>query len=325
MSTEALLTLSGLSVSYPTGRDAPVPALTGLDLRLDAGERLGLIGPSGSGKSAAGLAIMGLLPDRARATGSVRFAGEELLGGSDRRLSRLRGRRLAWMGQDALAAFTPVYRIGVQIAEAFRLHQPALTRSAAQRLAVERLAEVGLNEPERVARALPDELSGGMRQRAALAMALANEPQLLIADEPTSALDVTVQAQLLDLLAELIADLGMALLLISHDLAVVGRLCRRVAVMYAGTIVDQGPTEAVYRARAHPYTEGLFAALPGGGRRGRLAAIPGIVPTAFERPPGCAFHGRCAKGDARCHATPPPRAAIGEGHAVECFHPGGGR
>ncbi|MFT3831962.1 MAG: ABC transporter ATP-binding protein [Micropruina sp.] len=260
MSAEALLTLAGLSVSYPTGRDAPVPALTGLDLRLDAGERLGLIGPSGSGKSAAGLAIMGLLPDRALATGSVRFAGEELLGGSDRRLSRLRGRRLAWMGQDALAAFTPVYRIGVQIAEAFRLHQPALTRAAAQRLTVERLAEVGLNEPERVARALPDELSGGMRQRAALAMALANEPQLLIADEPTSALDSIRQAEIVQLIRERCQHHRIALLFISHELRVVAQLCDRIAVLDAGRLVETGATSALLDSPTSPTLRGLVAA-----------------------------------------------------------------
>ena len=279
MSTEALLTLSGLSVSYPTGRDAPVPALTGLDLRLDAGERLGLIGPSGSGKSAAGLAIMGLLPDRARATGSVRFAGEELLGGSDRRLSRLRGRRLAWMGQDALAAFTPVYRIGVQIAEAFRLHQPALTRSAAQRLAVERLAEVGLNEPERVARALPDELSGGMRQRAALAMALANEPQLLIADEPTSALDSVRQAEIVQLILERCRHHRIALLFISHELRIVAQLCDRIAVLDAGRLVETGATSTLLDSPTSPTLRGLVAAREPGRLRPRVPRDASSGPT----------------------------------------------
>ncbi|MFT4294164.1 MAG: ABC transporter ATP-binding protein [Micropruina sp.] len=260
MSTEALLNLSGLSVSYPTGSGAAVRALTGLDLRLDAGERLGLVGPSGSGKSAAGLAVMGLLPDRARAAGSVRFAGEELLGGSDRRLSRLRGRRLAWMGQDALAAFTPVYRIGVQIAEALRLHRPELTGPAAQRLAVERLAEVGLDDPGRVARALPDELSGGMRQRAALAMALANGPALLIADEPTSALDSIRQAEIVQLIRERCREHRIALLFISHELRIVAELCDRIAVLDAGRLVETGPTATLLERPASPTLRGLLAA-----------------------------------------------------------------
>ncbi len=260
MSAEALLSLSGLGVSYPTDRGAPVRALAGLDLQLDAGDRLGLVGPSGSGKSAAGLAIMGLLPQRAQATGSVRFAGEELLGGTDRRLSQLRGRQLAWMGQDALAAFTPVYRIGAQITEALRLHQPTLTRLAAQRRAIDLLAEVELDEPERVARALPDELSGGMRQRAALAMALANGPKLLIADEPTSALDSVRQAEIVQLIRDRCREDRIALLFISHELRIVAELCDRIAVLDDGRLVEAGQTSVLLERPASATLRGLLAA-----------------------------------------------------------------
>jgi peptide/nickel transport system ATP-binding protein len=298
------------------------PVVRDLSFTLARGATLGLVGESGSGKSMTALAIMRLLPRVAQATGAIRLNDEDLMQADEARLCALRGDRLAMVFQEPMTALNPVHMIGDQVAEPLMLHRGA-TRRAALARAAELLARVGLPEPRARLAAYPHQLSGGQRQRVMIAMALAASPDLLIADEPTSALDVTVQAQIIALLRGLIDELGLAVLLISHDLGVVGRLADRVIVMYGGAVMEQGPTEAVFRTRAHPYTQGLLAALPGrGARKGkRLAAIPGAVPPPALLAPGCPFHGRCPRGQDICRDSPPPAIDTGGGTAY-CFFPG---
>jgi len=316
----ALLSVAGLGVTLATGR-GPARVVREVSFDLARGGTLGIVGESGSGKSMTALAIMGLLPEGGRAGGSIRLDGEELVGAAEARLCDLRGNRMAMVFQEPMTSLNPVHRVGDQIAESLILHR-GLGRAAARGEALTLLERVGIPEPRARLNAYPHELSGGQRQRVMIAVALACKPDLLIADEPTSALDVTVQAQILALLADLVADLGMAPILISHDLGVVGQLCERVMVMYAGETVEHGPTAELFRRRAHPYTQGLFAAIPrrGGGRGRRLTAIPGVVPAAADLPPGCPFFGRCPKGVAQpCRDASPPPVAVAAGHAARCF------
>ena len=316
----ALLEIEGLGVEIRTPL-GPVEILRDLDLSLKRGESLGLVGESGCGKSMTALAIMSLLPEAARARGRIALEGRNLLDLGEAELCRLRGRRLAMVFQEPMTALNPVRSIGDQVAEGLRLHlgldrRPALDRAAAL------LARVGLPPADFPLGLHPHQLSGGQRQRVVIAMALACGPDVLIADEPTTALDVTIQAQILDLVAELAAEEGMALILISHDLAVIAEMTDRMAVMYAGGIVESGPTAEVFRNRAHPYTEGLFAALPSlrAAPGDRLSSIPGQVPDPLQRPPGCAFAPRCPRASGTCESAP-RRAALGAGHEVACFHP----
>jgi peptide/nickel transport system ATP-binding protein len=268
------------------------------------------------------LAIMGLLPPAARAAGAVRLHGENLLGADETRLCAVRGDRMAMVFQEPMTALNPVHSVGDQVSEPLVLHR-GLAAGAALAEAARLLDRVGIADARARLSSYPHQLSGGQRQRAMIAMALACQPDVMIADEPTSALDVTVQAQIIDLLRGLIAEFGMALLLISHDLGVIGRLADRVMVMYGGAAMEEGPTEAVFRTRAHPYTQGLFAALPGrGARKGRrLAAIPGTVPPPEALPPGCPFYGRCPRGQDICRDSRPPVVTIG-GTRAACFFPG---
>jgi peptide/nickel transport system ATP-binding protein len=312
----ALLQIDDLSVAI-----SATPLLLHLTLRLERGEILGLVGESGSGKSLTALAIMGLLPACAVARGRILFDGADLLALDEPALCGIRGRRIAMVFQEPATALNPVRSIGAQVAEGMRLHL-RLGRAERDARARALLERVGLPACRFPPSLYPHQLSGGQRQRVVIAIALACAPDLLIADEPTTALDLTVQAQILDLLGDLVAERGMALLLITHDLGVVADIAGRVAVMYSGRVVESGPTGAVFAAMAHPYTHGLFAAAVRDlGPGGRLAAIPGVVPSPAQRPPGCAFAPRCPRVAADCRAEPPPLRPLAPAHAAACLHP----
>jgi peptide/nickel transport system ATP-binding protein len=312
-----MLEVAGLSVAI-----GGAAILSEVSFSLARGEAVGLVGESGSGKSMTALAVMGLLPERARASGRVLFETTELLAAAEPVLCALRGRRIGMVFQEPMTALNPLSSIGRQIAEPLRLHL-RLSRAEAEARVRRLLDRVGLPAPRFQPGLYPHQLSGGQRQRVMIAMALACGPDLLIADEPTTALDVTIQAQILDLLGDIAAERGMGLLLITHDLGVVSRSVARVMVMYAGRVVEQGATAEVFAARRHPYTRGLFAASPHArppARGARLQAIPGQVPEAGRLPPGCAFAPRCPRAQADCLLAPPPLV-----DGVACLHPFGAR
>jgi len=313
-----LIQLRDLTVEFDQGARF-VRALHGVSLTLARGEALGLVGESGCGKSITWLAALGLLGPGARVAGSVQVAGEEVLGLPDRALSRIRGGRVALIFQDPSSSLNPVHRIGRQIGEALRLHR-GLTGGAQRAEARRLLDRVGIANAAQRLDEYPHELSGGMNQRVMIAMALAGEPDVLVADEPTTALDTTIQAQILDLLHDLRAETGMALVLISHDLGVVADMADRVAVMYGGRIIEEGPAEALFAAPDHPYTRGLMAALPDlEGPRRRLSAIPGAVPAPDRLPPGCTFAPRCAHAEGLCEGAPPALRGTGRaGRRAAC-------
>ncbi|MCA1951545.1 MAG: ABC transporter ATP-binding protein [Hyphomicrobiales bacterium] len=278
----------------------------GLSFTLAPGEVLGLVGESGSGKSMTALAVLGLLPPGMRASGSIRFEGQDLLRLSERELRAVRGRRIGMVFQEPMTALNPVMTIGAQIAEGVIRHGLADAAGARER-ALRLIARVGLPDPAARLHAYPHELSGGQRQRALIALAIACRPSLLVADEPTSALDVTVQAELLALLREIRDETGMAMLFITHDLAVVSRLADRTLVLYGGRAMETGATRALLAAPRHPYTHGLLAAIPrGNAHTNPLRPMPGQVPELDRLPPGCPFFGRCPKGDDLCRDVPPP-------------------
>ena len=322
--TTPLLTVTDLRVSLPTAR-GPVAALRGVDFTLQRGETLGLIGESGCGKSLTALALMGLLPEGALVTGSLRLNGQELVGLPEADWCRLRGHRLGMVFQEPMTALNPLHTVGRQIAEPLRLHR-GLSATAARAEALRLLERVQLPQARERLDAYPHQLSGGQRQRVVIAIALACGPQLLVADEPTTALDVTVQREVLDLIAELVREDGMGLLLISHDLGVMARTVQRLLVMYGGNVVESGPTAAVFKNLAHPYTQGLFAARPrlgsprgpDGRPLGRLPTIAGRVPALADLPAGCAFADRCPRVVDACRQAPPPAVAVGAEHLVRC-------
>ncbi|HWK46685.1 MAG TPA: ABC transporter ATP-binding protein [Stellaceae bacterium] len=325
-----LLELQDLKVVLPTA-GGPAPILAGISFSLRRGETLGLVGESGCGKSVTALAIMGLLPPRAATSGAVLFDGRNLLTTDEPTLCGLRGRRIGMIFQEPMTALNPVRSIGAQVAEGLLLHL-RLGRAEAEARTRRVLDRVGLPAPRFSPDLYPHQLSGGQRQRVMIAMALALEPDLLIADEPTTALDVTIQAQILDLLGSVVDETGMALMLITHDLGVVAEMTERVMVMYSGGVVEAGATPDVFGRVTHPYTQGLFAASPHAmtgptrtpdGRRRRLNAIGGQVPDPRHRPPGCAFAERCPRVAEDCRRVPPTLAAGAGpgGHAAACFHP----
>ncbi|MFO7855146.1 MAG: ABC transporter ATP-binding protein [Paracoccaceae bacterium] len=307
--TQPLMALRGLTVDFDIG-ERFVRALHGVDLTLERGETLGLVGESGCGKSITWLAALGLLGRSTRVGGSAKFEGRELVGMPERRLAEVRGGRAALIFQDPASALNPVQRIGRQIGEALRLHR-GLTGRAARAEAARLLDRVGISNAGQRLNEYPHELSGGMNQRAMIAMALAGEPDLLIADEPTTALDATIQAQILDLLREIRDETGMALVLISHDLGVIADMADRVAVMYSGRVVELAEARRLFASPAHPYTRGLMAALPEiEGPKRRLEAIPGSVPPPHLLPSGCAFAARCPHVGGICEAAPPPLRTV---------------
>ncbi|MCE1237352.1 MAG: ABC transporter ATP-binding protein [Hyphomicrobiales bacterium] len=312
-SASSLVRLEGLTVAFDGVR-----VLHGVDVELARGGTLGLVGESGSGKSVTWLAALGLLPTKARVEGRVLLDGEDLLAASERRLDAVRGGRIAMIFQDPASALNPVLTIRRQIGEALALHR-GLSGRAIGAEAKRLLDLVGIPDAERRLSAYPHEFSGGQNQRIMIAMALAGRPDLLVADEPTTALDVTIQAQILDLLDLVRRETGMALVLISHDLGVVSQTCDRVAVMYAGRIVEEGPSDRLFADPAHPYTRGLIGALPPlDGSRRRLVSIAGTVPDPKAPPPGCAFAPRCLHSDRRCAVAQPSVETIEPGRRMAC-------
>ncbi|AEG94448.1 ABC transporter ATP-binding protein [Ramlibacter tataouinensis] len=314
-----LLQVRDLSIQLQTHR-GPAYAVRDVGFSLERGETLGLVGESGCGKSITALALMGLLPENARVSGSIRLGGQELVGAGEREMTRLRGDRMAMVFQEPMTALNPVHTVGRQVAEPLRLHR-GLSSADARREAVALLDRVGIPHAARRIEAYPHQFSGGQRQRITIAMALACGPDLLIADEPTTALDVTVQRQILELIRELVAERGMGLILISHDLGVIAQNASRMLVMYGGRVVESGTTAEVFAHRMHPYTLGLFGARPGlhSARGQRLATIPGTVPELVDLPPGCPFAGRCAFTIADCHGTVPPPYEVESGHHARCI------
>jgi peptide/nickel transport system ATP-binding protein len=316
---QPVLAVEDLHVRLPT-EDGVVHAVRGLSFELRPGEVLGIVGESGCGKSAASLAVLGLLPRSASVTGSVSLHGRELLGLPERELSRVRGRSLAMVFQDPMTSLNPVYRVGDQLLEAIRVHQQHLTRAAARARAVELLRSVGISDAPSRLDQFPHELSGGMRQRVVIAIAMANRPSVILADEPTTALDVTIQAQVLETLKRARAETGSSLVLITHDLGVVAGMADRVLVMYAGRAVELANAEDLFRRPLMPYTVGLLGSLPrvDSDRRRPLTPIPGRPPSLIALPPGCPFAPRCPLRQDICVDSEPPLDAVEDGHAAAC-------
>jgi peptide/nickel transport system ATP-binding protein len=320
--TEPLLEVRDLSVRFDTD-DGTVHAVDRMALTLAPSQVLGIVGESGCGKSVTALSILGLLPKTATVTGSVVFEGAELLGASRSRLRKIRGRKISFVFQEPMTSLNPVLRVGHQLEEVVREHMD-LSRGAARARAVELLDLVHIPDPERRVQEYPHQLSGGMRQRVMIAMALACDPKILIADEPTTALDVTIQAGILDLLRELRERLGTAIILITHNLGVVADLADRVVVMYAGRKAEEAPVGELFAHPQHPYTIGLLGAVPrpGAARNGRLQEIPGRVPSLAQLPGHCAFADRCPRADERSWSEVPELRRVRPDHTVACFHPG---
>jgi peptide/nickel transport system ATP-binding protein len=314
-----LLEVEHLTVEFPTD-DGLVHAVDDVSFSVRANEVLGIVGESGSGKSVTSMAILGLLPKTANVRGSVRFRGVDLIGRKEKEMQPIRGARIAMIFQDALASLNPVFKVGDQIDEAIRVHRKLPNRAIRERV-IELLDLVGIPQPRRRADQYPHEYSGGMRQRAMIAMSIANDPDILIADEPTTALDVTIQAQILDLMLELKGrQKDSAILLITHNLAVVAETCDRVAVMYGGKIQELAPVKELFRNPMHPYTRGLLGSLPrvDGDKAERLTTIPGSVPDILELPAGCKFTTRCPDRFEPCPDIEPALVEHAPGHFVRC-------
>jgi oligopeptide/dipeptide ABC transporter ATP-binding protein len=325
--TESVLTVEDLTVRFPTD-DGAVQAVRGVSYELAPGEVLGIVGESGSGKSVTSLAIMGLLPRTALITGSVRFRGQEILGLSDRQMQEVRGKKIAMIFQDPMTSLNPVYKIGYQLAEAVLAHND-ITKAQARQRSLELLEIVGIPSPEKRIDQYPHEFSGGMRQRVVIAIAMANDPDVIIADEPTTALDVTIQAQVLEALRAAQKATGAAMVLITHDLGVVAGQADRVLVMYAGKPVEIGSVEDIYYRPRMPYTLGLLGSLPRLDRRtqDKLTPIPGSPPSLVNLPTGCPFTPRCPMSRAHCEEIEPELHQVGgtsasDWHAAACHYSG---
>ena len=317
----ALLNIVDLSVSFKT-EDGPTSIVENVSFKVGAGEIVGLVGESGCGKSVTAMSVMGLLPPGISQidNGVIELGKKSILHLDEASLCKIRGDRIGMIFQEPMTSLNPTYTIGFQLIEALRLHRP-VSRDEARQSAVEMLQLVGVSAPERRVDQYPHELSGGLRQRVMIAMALICRPDLLIADEPTTALDVTVQAQILELLARLKQELGMAILLITHDLGVVAEFCQRVLVMYAGRIIEQAKVEDLFANPRHPYTLGLLQAMPRiSSPSGKLPTIPGIVPSPGNRPAGCYFAERCSRSTARCSNEHPPLDGDAV-HQFACWNP----
>ena len=304
----SVLTLRDLRVQFDTP-NGPVQAVRGVDLDLAPGEILGVVGESGSGKSVTFLGMLGLLPKSAKVTGSAKIEDTELVGAPTKSMRSIRGQRVSMIFQDPLSALNPVHRVGDQIVEMIRSHQDVSKKSAAAS-AVDLLGTVGIPQPKQRADQYPHEFSGGMRQRVMIAMAIANDPQVLIADEPTTALDVTVQAQILEVIDDLRDQMGMAVVMITHDLGVIARVADRVQVMYAGRVVERTNVESLFSDPTHPYTEGLLRSIPLLGHQ-RLLPIPGSPPNMLRPPSGCAFRPRCPYALEECAGDVPELEPVG--------------
>ena len=317
----ALLDVEQLTVEFGTAA-APFRAVDRVDLRVEPGEVVGVVGESGSGKSVLSLAVLGLVdfPGRVAAKRLI-FDGQDLLTLSPQARRRLTGKDMAMVFQDPMTSLDPCYTVGFQIEETLQVHEGG-ARSTRRRRALALLEQVGIPDPASRLRAFPHQLSGGMSQRVLIAMAIACNPRLLIADEPTTALDVTIQAQIMSLLRDLQRQRGMALILITHDLALAAENGQRLVVMYAGQVVETGPIEAVFAAPRHPYTAALLASLPERGAGGRrLTTLPGVVPGQYDRPAGCLLNPRCAFASDRCRVQPPALRAVGPDRQVRCHTP----
>jgi len=321
---EPLLSIRNLSVQFFTYQGV-VRALEGIDLMIQRGEILGLVGETGCGKSVLARSILRLVPDPPGkiTQGEIRFKGEDILRVNGKRLREIRGNEISMIFQEPMSSLNPVFTIGNQMAEVVILHQ-RVKRDRARAICLEMLSQVKMPDPDRVLSKYPHELSGGMKQRAMIAMELSCRPALLIADEPTTALDVTVQGQVLTILDDLVRRIGASVLFISHDLGVIAQLCDRVSVMYAGRVVETAPVEALFARPRHPYTVGLLQAIPSmHEERDSLMTIPGVVPRLIDPPPGCRFAPRCAKRFEPCDRVVPPLSEVETGHAVAChLYPG---
>ena len=317
MNDNTALQVRDLRVQIETDT-ATLDILHGISFDIYKGETLGIVGESGCGKSMTALSIMRLTQPNAKVSGSIVLDGQSLLDMPMKDFRKIRGNRVSMIFQEPMTSLNPVFTVGHQLMEVFRLHQ-GLDKKQAREKSIEALRMVNVPMPEKRVDCYPYELSGGLRQRVMIAMALACRPELLIADEPTTALDVTIQAQVLDLMCKLRDELGTAIAFITHDLGVVSELCSRTIVLYCGEIMEEGDTESLLTSPLHPYTEGLKASLPERGTRERLHVIPGSVPSALDFPKGCVFAPRCPYATARCTAEKPPLYDMGGGRSVRCF------
>ena len=315
-----LLELLDLTTEFSTP-DGVVRAVDRVNFFVKRKETVGIVGESGCGKSVTSLSIMGLVPRPGKVYGSIQFDGRELTKLTENQMRKIRGNEISMIFQEPMTSLNPVYTIGNQLYEPLRNHQ-GMSRKRARKTAIEYLSLVGISSPEKRIDEYPHQLSGGMQQRAMIAMALSCNPKLLIADEPTTALDVTIQAQILELMKELKEKLSTSIMLITHDLAVVAEMCERVIVMYAGWVVESGPVRQIFKNSAHPYTEGLIRSIPKLHKKeNRLFEILGVVPNPLEAPEGCRFNNRCDYVEDRCRKEEPELLEAGEGHLVRCFYP----